>query len=87
MIGRDAAWTSYPHYNPAQTDVDGDAVGDACDNCPPDFNPSQEDTDADTIGDACDPNSDDDGVPPDGLRPFVVDGSIPIGPIITRNAA
>lgn len=45
--------------NPAQftfqlNDVDGDTVGNDCDNCPEVFNPDQEDGDGDTVGDACD---------------------------------
>ena len=34
-------------------DFDGDAVPDACDNCPTEFNPGQEDFDGDGVGDAC----------------------------------
>lgn len=39
--------------NPAQADLDGDLVGDACDNCPSVPNTSQSDVDKDGIGDAC----------------------------------
>src|SRR5262249_15118062 len=40
--------------DPDATDMDGDGVADACDNCPAGSNPGQEDADFDGIGDACD---------------------------------
>ena len=39
---------------PSQTDTDGDAVSDPCDNCPSIANPNQENADTDAWGDACD---------------------------------
>jgi len=39
--------------NPAQTDGDGDFVGDDCDNCPAVPNSDQADGDNDMVGDAC----------------------------------
>jgi hypothetical protein len=43
------------------TDVDGDGVGDVCDNCPDVANADQADADGDKMGDACDLCADPDG--------------------------
>ncbi len=45
----------------SETDIDGDGVPDAMDNCPAVPNASQEDLDGDGLGDACDPDIDGDG--------------------------
>ena len=55
-----------PTGNPFQQDVDGDAHGDICDNCPASANTSQDDLDLDGAGDPCDPDEDDDGILNDG---------------------
>jgi hypothetical protein len=48
---------------PPVSDVDGDGIVDASDNCPNVYNPDQSDWDGDAIGDACDSNDGDgDGV-------------------------
>lgn len=63
-------------FDPDQDDLDGNGVGDACnqsedgdgdefsdflDLCPADFDPAQDDTDRDGIGDACNDHVDRDG--------------------------
>lgn len=61
-------------YNPNQSDLDGDAMGDSCDpdddgdlvvdpqdNCPALGNPGQSDVDGDGLGNECDPDGDGDG--------------------------
>ena len=44
------------------SDIDGDGVPNARDNCPTTFNPGQSDIDGDGIGDSCDPDIDGDGL-------------------------
>ena len=41
--------------------IDGDGVGDACDNCPQTRNSLQENHDDDATGDECDDDDDTDG--------------------------
>ena len=48
-------------YNPDQSDIDNDNVGDVCDNCIFQYNPNQLDTDDDDEGDVCDDDDDGDG--------------------------
>jgi len=51
-----------PHLTCAGTDVDGDGVPNADDNCPWIPNPDQLDTDGDGDGDVCDDDDDGDGI-------------------------
>lgn len=56
------------------TDVDGDGVENAIDNCPTNANADQVDTDGDGAGNVCDADDDDDGVP-DTQDAFPLDAS------------
>ena len=56
------------------TDLDGDSVVDALDNCPSTSNVAQTDTDTDSLGDACDTDDDNDSVP-DVIDAFPLDSN------------
>ena len=63
------------NYNPYQENIDGDSLGNVCDNdddndlvidsldnCPFNYNPNQSNTDGDSFGDVCDLDDDNDGI-------------------------
>lgn len=70
--------------NHACTDMDGDGVANAADNCPTESNPLQEDVkDGDGIGDACDCDDDyaspaEDGIDCGGICPNACSNCIPL---------
>ena len=47
--------------NPDQEDMDGDTMGDLCDNCIDAPNKDQENSDGDLTGNTCDIDDDNDG--------------------------
>ena len=52
----------FKHFEPLNTDLDGDLVGDVCDNCGGTTNTDQLNADHDSFGDVCDSDIDNDGL-------------------------